>query len=81
MFTMAAEHRQTCDDMVTGFDIANIGSDRFHHTGRFVPEHHRKRCGVKPLDKMQIAMTHTDGGCFYKHLTGAGLGNFNIFDG
>ena len=78
---VAAEHRQTSDDVVAWLDVSNIFTHRFNHPGSLMSQHCRHRGGVLALNKMQIAVTKTAHAGSHQHLISLGLVDFDILDG
>jgi hypothetical protein len=77
---MAAEDRQTGDNMVARLDITHLRAHGLDNARRLMPQYNRHGGGVEPLLEMHIAMA--DAGCHstHPHFVRTGSTDVNIFE-
>ena len=68
---VAAGNDRVDDDGITRFDVHHLFACRFHHTGGFMPHHHRVfQVGVEAFVDAQIGVTHRRGSNTHHHMIG-----------
>jgi hypothetical protein len=77
---MSAKNRQTGDDVIAGLELRDVWTDRFDDSSGLVTKNRRGRKMVKPINEVEIAMTHPARHRAHPHFSSDGFRDMNILN-
>src|SRR4029453_16492379 len=78
---VAAEDRETGDDVVAALELGHVRADRFDNAGGLVAEDRGGRELIIAVDEVQVAMAHATGDRAHEDLALDGLRDLDVLDG
>jgi len=80
VLAMPAEGAQTSNNVIADSDSADLRSDLFDHTGRFVSQNRWEGIRISSVHKMQVRVADARRRCPDEYLVGPWFVDLNIFD-